>query len=117
MDAPSADWNQYRQYDTAALARNFAEESLNVFYPRVDWRGNSPGYVEVEFQAFTLPVALLYRVFGVHEWLARMLNLLFCAATALLLYRLTSRIFDWRVAVIGAGLYSFLPLSFFVSRN
>src|SRR4030088_1040735 len=71
IDAPFADWHQYRQYDTAAVARNIPEEYLNVFYPRVDWRGNSPGYVEVEFQAFTLPVALLYRVFGVHEWLAR----------------------------------------------
>src|SRR3954471_20200309 len=86
IDAPFSDLHQYRQFDTAALARNLAEESLNVFYPRVDWRGNSPGYVEVEFQAFTLPVALLYRVFGVHEWLSRVLNLLFYAATALLLY-------------------------------
>jgi membrane protein implicated in regulation of membrane protease activity len=117
IDAPFADWHQYRQFDTAALARNLAEESLNVFYPRVDWRGNSPGYVEVEFQAFTLPVALLYRVFGVHEWLARVLNLFFYASTAFLLYRLTCRIFDRRVALFGAGLYSFLPLSFFVSRN
>src|ERR1700738_4501513 len=84
IDAAFADWHQYRQYDTAAVARNFAEESLNIFYPRVDWRGNSPGYVEVEFQAFTLPVALLYRVFGVHEWLARILNIFFYAATAFL---------------------------------
>ncbi len=117
IDAPFADWHQYRQYDTAALARNFAEESLNVFYPRVDWRGNSPGYVEVEFQAFTLPVALLYRVFGVHEWLARILNIFFYAATAFLLFRLTRRVFDGRVALLAAGLYSFLPLSFSVSRS
>jgi hypothetical protein len=117
IDAPFADWHQYRQFDTAAVARNLAEESLNIFYPRVDWRGNSPGYVEVEFQAFTFPVALLYRVFGVHEWLARILNIFFYAGTAFLLFRLTCRIFDRRVALLAAGLYSFLPLSFFVSRS
>lgn len=117
INGPFADWHQYRQFDTAAIARNLAEDSLNPFYPKVDWRGNSAGYVEVEFQAFTFMVAALYRVFGVHEWLARVLNLLFYAATAILLYRLTCGIFNRRAALIAAGLYSFLPLSYSVSHN
>ncbi len=117
IDGPFADWHQYRQFDTAALARNLAEDSLNVFYPQVDWRGNSPGYVEVEFQAFTFMVAGLYKIFGVHEWLARVLNMLFYAATAILLYRLTCGIFGRRSGLLAAGLYSFLPLSYSVSHN
>ena len=117
IDAPFADWHQYRQFDTAAIARNFAENSPNLFYPQVDWRGNSPGYVEVEFQVFTFMVAALYRVFGVHEWLARVLNLFFYAGTTILLYRLTRAVFNRRTALFAAGFYSFLPLSYSVSHN
>ena len=117
LDGPFPDWHQYRQFDTAAIARNLAEDSLNIFYPQVDWRGNSPGYVEVEFQVFTFLVAGLYRLFGVHEWLARILNLFFYAATAILLYRMTREIFGRRAALLSVGFYSFLPLSYSVSHN
>jgi hypothetical protein len=114
---PFSDWHQYRQFDTAAIARNLSEDSLNVFYPQVDWRGNSPGYVEVEFQAFTFVVAALYRAFGVHEWLARALNLLFYAFTAILLYHLASAVFSRRAALLAAGFYSILPISYSVSHS
>jgi 4-amino-4-deoxy-L-arabinose transferase-like glycosyltransferase len=117
LTSPFADWHQYRQFDTAAIARNFAENSLNVFYPQVDWRGNSRGYVEVEFQAFTFMVAGLYRVFGVHEWLARILNMFFYAGTAILLFRLTLAVFDRRAALFAAAFYSVLPLAYSVSHN
>ena len=115
---PFSDWHQYRQFDTAALARNLSEDSLDVFYPRVDWGGGSPGYVEVEFQAYTFLVALVYRIFGVHEYLGRIVNLFFYAGTAVLLFRLVYRSFaDPRVGLLAVGFYSFLPLSFTVSRN
>ncbi len=117
IDGPFSDYHQYRQFDTAALARNLAEDSLNVFYPQVDWRGNSAGYVEVEFQAYTWMVAALYRVFGVHEWLARLLNILFYACTALLLHHLTRVVFGRTAALFAAGFYSILPLAYFVSHT
>jgi hypothetical protein len=117
VTGPFPDRHYYRQFDTAAIARNLAEDSLNLFYPQVDWRGSSPGYVEVEFQAYTFLVAALYRVFGVHEWLARILNLFLYAGTAILLYRLTREVFGQRAALLAAGFYSFLPLSYTVSHN
>lgn len=117
IDGPFSDWHQYRQFDTAAIARNFSADSLNIFYPRVDWRGNSPGYVEVEFQAFTFLVAALYRAFGVHEWLARALNILLYVLTAILLYKMAGRVFNRLAGLFAAGFYSILPLSFSVSHN
>ena len=68
------DPHAWRQYDTAAIARNFAEGPFHILYPQVDWRGNSPGYVESEFQIYTATVAVLYRLFGVHEWLGGAVN-------------------------------------------
>ena len=69
IDAPLMEYRSYRQNDNAALARNFYEGGMNIFYPQVDWRGNSPGYAEAEFQLYNFSVALLYCVFGVHEYL------------------------------------------------
>ena len=40
VDAPLLETHSGRQYDTAAIARNFVTEgSMNILYPQVDWRG------------------------------------------------------------------------------
>lgn len=44
---------------------------MNILYPKVDWRGNSPGYAEAEFQLYNFLVAILYSLFGLYEWLGR----------------------------------------------
>src|SRR4029077_7395386 len=34
----------WREADYIQIARNFYRDGLNIFYPRVDWRGDPPGY-------------------------------------------------------------------------
>ncbi len=116
IDVPLFDWHSYRQHDTAALARNFYEGGMNILYPQVDWRGASPGYVEVEFQLYTYSVALLYKIFGPHEWVGRALNIFVYLLSALLLFRLTARAFDPRAGVLAVLLYTVVPLAFFQTR-
>lgn len=116
IDVPLFDWHAYRQFDTAALARNFYDEGMNIFYPRVDWRGESPGYVEVEFQAYTYPVAVLYHVFGPQEWVGRAFNILVFVASAILLFAFVSRIFGRGAAAFAVLFYTFVPLSFYQTR-
>ncbi|MCA1554447.1 MAG: glycosyltransferase family 39 protein, partial [Chloroflexi bacterium] len=106
-----------RQNDTAAIARNFAEEEMNIFYPRVDWRGDSPGYVEAELQLYTFAVAWLYRMFGVHEWLGRVLNIGVYAASAWLLFQFGRQVFTARVALFAAFFYSIAPMSDVFTRT
>jgi 4-amino-4-deoxy-L-arabinose transferase-like glycosyltransferase len=102
---PIPGWHAWRQYDTAAVARNFHQESMNILYPRVDWRGLSPGYVESEFQIYTFSVATLYRIFGMHEWLARLFNLGVYGISVLLLFRLACRLFDRLTALYRVLLF------------
>ncbi|HNY11065.1 MAG TPA: dolichyl-phosphate-mannose--protein mannosyltransferase, partial [Candidatus Wallbacteria bacterium] len=59
--APIIGVQQWRQCDTAAIARNFYESGMDIFHPRIDWGGNSPGFVESEFQLYPFIVALLYK--------------------------------------------------------
>ena len=46
---PLIDKQAWRQADTAAIARNYFEEGYELLWPRVDWRGATSGYVELNF--------------------------------------------------------------------
>jgi hypothetical protein len=117
IDQPLLEYSGWRQCDTAAVARNFYEESMNILYPRVDWRGTSPGYVQSEFPIYAFLVAILYRVFGVHEFLGRVLNVGLYVLSAVLLFRLVRRLFGERIALLSVFFYSFVPLSFLFTRR
>src|SRR5579875_2895282 len=68
----------WRQADYTGIARGFAREGLDILYPRIDWRGAGPGYVEGEFP-------LLLRAFGDRPWLLR-LPPLACTITSLFVF-------------------------------
>jgi 4-amino-4-deoxy-L-arabinose transferase-like glycosyltransferase len=111
IDGSILNYHFIRQVDTAAIARNFAEEGMNILFPRIDWRGSSSGMVEGEFPLFTYSVALLYRLFGEHVEFARLLNLIFFALTMLVLFKLGKRLFDTPTALLAIAIYAFNPLA------
>jgi hypothetical protein len=117
LDAPLVGVHSWRQCDTAAMARNFAEEGLNPLYPRIDWRGDSPGYVEAEFPAYPYAVALLYRVFGTAEALGRLLSALAFLAGAYALFRLVRATDGEATALWALGLILFLPRQIYYTRT
>lgn len=116
INAPLLEYRFSRQQDNIALARNFYDNGMNIFYPQVDWRGNSPGYAEAEFQIYNYLVAILFHVFGPQEWVGRALSIAFYTLSALLLFRFTRRLFDERAALFAVFFYSFIPLSFYFTR-
>ena len=60
----------WRQCDTAAIARNFYYNGMNIFYPQILAGGATNGIIgETEFHIYPFTVALLYKIFGVHEFL------------------------------------------------
>ena len=118
LGAPLIDQQAWRQCDTAAIARNFFAEEFNPLYPRVDWRGDTAGYVEANFPLFPFLVACLYAVAGgAHEWIGRLLAALFSTAAAYLLYGLARRVglSEWG-GVAAAFLYTVFPLNLFFGR-
>ncbi len=118
VDEALIDKQAWRQADTAAVARNYFEEGYDLFWPRVDWRGATVGYVEMNFPLYPFIVAHLYRVAGgAHEWLGRLASALFSVATALLLYLLAQRLFaDALTAVLAVFFFLFFPLSVYFGR-
>ncbi|HET9953321.1 MAG TPA: hypothetical protein VFQ61_02395 [Polyangiaceae bacterium] len=86
-ERPVYDWMSWRQADTQAIARHFLEPGSNWLWPRIDWGGAGPGYVETEFQLYTGLVSLLLRAFGENEWAGQALSLAISATTAGLIAR------------------------------
>ena len=56
--APHGIGYSWRECDTQAIARNLAFEEFDPLRPRIDWRGDGPGYVETELQLYPTLVAL-----------------------------------------------------------
>lgn len=111
------EYQSWRQTDTAALARNYAEEGYRLFYPTIDWRGRTSGYIESELSIYAYIVALLYGVLGEHEIIARLVTIAAWALAAWLLFLIGRRAFGRRAAIFGLAFFAFLsPFSIFLGR-
>ncbi len=118
LQAPLIDGPAWRQADSGAIARNFYQEGYNLFYPRVDWRGTTPGYVEMNLPLYSFLVACLYGLLGgVHEWAGRLLSGLCSTAAAGLLYLLVRELGGGRwTGRLAALFFLIFPLSVFYGR-
>ena len=81
-------WNSWREVDVAAIARNFYREGMDLSRPRIDWRGDGPGFVESELPLYPWTVAHGYRWFGYHEEIARVLSLALALVASLFFFLL-----------------------------
>lgn len=107
----------WRQCGTASIARNFYDYGMNIFYPQMVGGGAIKGYVgESEFQIYTFTVAMLYKLFGVHEYLGRLVSITAFCGGAWFLYRLALKYTDGRSGLIAILFYTFNPYMFFYSR-
>jgi hypothetical protein len=88
----------WREADVASVARNFARDDMRILYPQIDWRGNGPGYVEMEFPVYPYMMAAAYRVFGIHDVIGRFLSFAFFLGTILVFLRLA----EWTLPAPGA---------------
>jgi 4-amino-4-deoxy-L-arabinose transferase-like glycosyltransferase len=115
---PLIDKQAWRQTDTAAVARNYYEEGYDLFWPRIDWRGTTPGYVEMNFPLYPYLVAGLYSLAdGAYEWLGRLFSALCSVTTAVLLYWLAKRLFaDELTGILAAFFFLFSPLNIYFGR-
>ncbi|GAK52803.1 dolichyl-phosphate-mannose-protein mannosyltransferase [Candidatus Moduliflexus flocculans] len=107
----------WRECDIASIARNYYREGMNLFYPRIDWRGDGPGYTEMEFPLYPWLIAILYKIVGFHEILGRILAYLFSLATMGVFFQLVRYLLP-DIGAIAASLFFVLsPLSVRISNS
>jgi len=107
----------WRQSDIATIAENFYGNGFNVFLPQINWAGPTPGYVGAEFQLVPFLAALLYELFGVHEWVGRAVSVAFFTASLPFFFLLVRKVYTERAAVAALSFYVAAPLSIFSSRS
>jgi 4-amino-4-deoxy-L-arabinose transferase-like glycosyltransferase len=104
------DRSSWRESDVGAVARNFASESMNVFYPRIDWRGSSPGYAEMEFPLYPYLIAISYKAFGINDVFGRAWAFLFSIVSLALFFKLAREYLDGAPLIAAFAFFAFNPL-------
>jgi Dolichyl-phosphate-mannose-protein mannosyltransferase len=115
---PLLDHPGWRQGDTAAIARNFAQLNFNIFYPQTEYNGAPPNYVELELQIVPFLAAIGYKLFGVHEVFGRLIAIAFGLGTIAAVGFFARWLFASTLAGVGAmAIYTILPGAIYYSRT
>lgn len=92
MKLPPCGAHVWRQCNTLAMSRNFATEDMNILKPRIDRRNETDGLTGSHFPLYEWTLALLSKLFGYSELLARIFSLLISSFAMLALYLVMRRL-------------------------
>jgi len=106
----------WRQADTESMAWNFANYDLNPLYPNFNYDGPLPNIPALELQVTTFIIAILYKIFGHHYFLSRLVPITFFMISCLFLYLFARRHLSQRGALFSLLIYGILPVNVFYSR-
>ena len=86
--------HQWRQCDCLSIADNYYAEGMHFFSPEVHWSGNTgDGKTSTsECPLIYYTVAALWKVFGYHEFIYRLLNILIAFCGLYALFKLTPHV-------------------------
>lgn len=115
---PILDHPGWRQGDTAAIARNFERLRFDIMYPQTMYNGAPPNYVELELQIVPFLAALLYKIFGTHPVIGRVITLAFSLGTIAALAYFARWLFGSVLAGLTAAFfYAVFPGSVYYGRT
>jgi hypothetical protein len=66
--------HQWRQADCLSIAKNYYEEGMHFFQPKIHWQGTKEGKAVGEMPLINYCVAALWKVFGQKEGVYRLFN-------------------------------------------
>lgn len=101
--------HQWRQTDCLSITMNYYKENRNFFEPAIHWVGEKDGKTVSECPLIYYSVAQLWKIFGYHEFIFRLLNILIVFSGLFCLYKLI-------YGLISDTFWSFIiPLLLFTS--
>jgi len=117
---PPWDYHNWRQTMTLMVARDLSRHGLDLLHPIVAWvtdrRPSSPSYFGGEFPIQSALAAVLFKLFGESDAIARMVTIAFSLLGIFFLYGLLNRRSGVVVARLGAFVYSLLPYHLYFGR-
>ena len=125
INIPLADLHSWRQVDTAAVARNYVKNGIDLFHPVYDDLSNvqsgidNPlGYRMVEFPIYNAIIAFLYKsfpIFSLEIW-GRLTTIFFSLIIISVIYYLLLNESSRLSAIFGSMTYAIFPFFVFFSR-
>jgi hypothetical protein len=100
----------WRPTDLASVSRNFLNNGFHLFYPQIDWGGNGPGFVEMEFPVIPWVVALMEKWFGLSNLFALLIPLVSSFGTVIVTYQLARYLYGETVAFIAGLVVAVSPV-------
>lgn len=111
---PLLDAHSWRQTFTATVAYNFYSSNMNILQPRLNV---FPEINEVEFHLYPFAVAVLYKIFGFHDYFGRLVSIFFGLGTIIFIYLLARRYLGELVASAAALFWTFSPMTIYYNRT
>jgi hypothetical protein len=116
LDLPPKSMHIWRQCNTLAMTRNFYEEGMNPFTPRVDNRFDTDGVTGSQFPSFEIGLASIYHLTGEHYWVQRSYCLLLSILGMIGMYLLVTQLSKNKtLGHLAAWTYAWSPLIFYYS--
>jgi len=103
-------YKEWHEFDTASIARNFVREGMDILHPRIDWRGDGPGFAEMEFPIHPWLTAVFYKVAGIREVIGRILMFSFSASTLVVFFLLARYLLPPWGALFASTFFTLSPL-------
>ncbi len=119
---PPQSVHAWRQADCASLSQNYYKNGMKFFHPQIHLLASddgTSGYCAAsEIPLFYYTVALLYKLFGVNEFLIRLINLIIFLAGLFYLFRLLCKILKDPFWASGLAILLFTsPLLVYYANN
>lgn len=108
--------HHWRQTSVLMVARNYAEQGIDLLHPRMDTAGDLTGITGMEFPLLNALVAWCMMLFGDVHWPARLIVLMTGSLGVLFFHKLMDRHLGPRVALYAA-LLLLVSLWFMYSRK
>ncbi len=96
LKVPASGHHVWRQCNTLAVARNYAELDMNILYPRIDKNYGTDGITGPQFTSYDYTLAWLYRIFGFSQFTHRWWSLMISFSIIAGLFYLSNQFFPYK---------------------
>lgn len=100
--------HQWRQADCLSITKNYYEEGLQFFHPKIHYQGSFEGKAVSEFPILNYITACLWKLFGEHEFIYRLLEYVIFISALFVLFNTIFHFFK-------SGLLAFFSISIFLT--
>lgn len=110
IDAPPLDRTTWKEIDYLTISTNYWQHGFKFFEPEVTWPAEPPRITALELPLIPYVTALLYPLFGVTPYSARILSTFGWLLMCVYVFRLAKRELGPLVGVLSALASSIMPL-------